>query len=166
MGVPVVNGRYVLVNGLRSGDIQHFTDFQTYLIDRSEPRITLIRAPSGRSFAEPVHGVSISADGGYVTFQTADPLLTGSFIRSTSAPTIDSVVTGTHFVDGTAFAFGDGISVGSVTVTDEHHATVHVTAAPNAVSGPRAALAVAPGSGAGMGTGGLELFPGLLSVGT
>ena len=38
------DGRYVLVNGLRTGNIQNLTDLQTYVIDRAEPRITLIRA--------------------------------------------------------------------------------------------------------------------------
>ena len=32
------------------GDITHLTDFQVYVVDRTEARITLVRAPGGQAF--------------------------------------------------------------------------------------------------------------------
>ncbi len=162
------DGRYVLINGLRSGDITNLTDFQVYVVDRTEGRIDLVRSASGPAFTKPAHATSISADGAYITLDTSDPLMTGAFIRSTTVPMISAVspgtvtlgtptildVTGAHFVTGMIFTFGAGIITAGVTVIDEHHATVSVAVAADAPTGAHTIAAVAPGTGAGALTGG------------
>jgi Tol biopolymer transport system component len=174
------DGRYVVINGLRSGDITHLTDFQAYVIDRAEQRITLVRIPGGRPYTEPVRAGSISADGGYLTYGTSDPAGAGSFVRSTSQPlvlgtapavltrgtTTGVTVTGTHFVDGAVFDFGPGTTVDAVSVTDAQHADVSVTVAAGATPGPRMVTVIAPGTGPGPGSGGLGFLPVVTIAGT
>ena len=170
------DGRYVLINGLRTGDMTHLTDFQVYVVDRADGRIDLVRSVSGSAFTRPAHATSISADGAYITLDTGDPLMTGAFIRSTTVPRINAVspgtvilgapaildVTGTHLVTGTIFTFGAGVTTTAVTVVDEHHATVSITVAPDAPTGAHTIAAVVPGTGAGPLTGGTGI--GFLSV--
>lgn len=170
------DGRYVLINGLRTGGIGQLTDFQVYVVDRADGRIDLVRSVSGRPFTRPAHATSISGDGAYITLDTSDPLMTGAFIRSTTVPRISAVtpgtvtlgapasldVTGAHLVTGMIFTFGAGVTTTAVTVVDEHHATVSVTVAADAPTGDHTIASVAPGTGAGPLTGGTGI--GFLSV--